>query len=75
MTPAQVQALLDQAVTELVKTTSSGAQMVKAHGSNPAKWPAGHWVNGLNLIAQARVDVAQLKSSAVLTAAFTEKEE
>lgn len=74
MTPAAVQKLLDQAVQELLKTTSSGSQMEKKHGADPTTWPPGHWVNGLNLIAQARADVAELKPSSVLTAAFTEKE-
>lgn len=60
--PAHVQALLDQAVAELEQTTKSGAAMVSRYGADPARWPAGHWVNGLNLVAGAREEAGHLVS-------------
>lgn len=45
--------LIDLAVVELSKTTASGATMVQKYGTDPSKWPSGHWTKALGLLDQA----------------------
>ena len=58
--PGDVQTKLDAAVSELLKTTSSGAKMVSQYGSDPTRWPTGHWHNAMVGIAAARAEVGLL---------------
>jgi hypothetical protein len=46
------QTLAAGAAVELEKTTASGHDMVRTHGADWSKWPAGHWTAGLGLLAQ-----------------------